>query len=135
MGYCCWHVARLLVARGARTGLWHAAALGLHESVAALLDIPPAPTSEQLDDTFWQAWHGGQPRMAEYLLARGAGLNAVPQVGCDTTKPNTSRRLRTWRGAGTVLPPSDARPAPGSASRTVVCWALERVAAKRRRRR
>src|SRR6478752_2876989 len=38
IGYGCWHVARLLVARGARVDkLWHAAALGLLPRVEELL--------------------------------------------------------------------------------------------------
>lgn len=78
VGYGCWHVARLLVARGARVGLWHAAALGLLDRAAALLDTPPPPTPEQLGEAFWQACHGGQRRMAEFLLARGADPNAIP---------------------------------------------------------
>lgn len=78
VGYGCWHVARLLVERGARVGLWHAAALGLLDRVEAYLDTPPPPTPEQLGEAFWQACHGGQRRMAEFLLARGADPNATP---------------------------------------------------------
>ena len=39
IGYGCWHVARLLVTRGARVDkLWHAGALGLLDRVEELLD-------------------------------------------------------------------------------------------------
>ena len=79
VGYGCWHTARLLVARGARVDkLWHAAALGLAVRVEQLVDGPPAATQGQLDEALWQACHGGQRRVAEFLLARGADLNAVP---------------------------------------------------------
>jgi hypothetical protein len=79
VGYGCWHVARLLVERGARVdSLWQAAALGLVERVVELLDADPPPTQENLDEAFWQACHGGQLRMAELLLARGADMNAIP---------------------------------------------------------
>src|ERR671935_2389233 len=79
VGYGCWHVARLLVARGARVHwLWQAAALGIREHVLELLDADPPPTQQELDETFWQACHGGQLRMAELLLARGADIDATP---------------------------------------------------------
>src|ERR1700755_2788070 len=44
IGYGCWHVARLLVTRGARVDkAWHAAALGMLGRLAALLGShPPA---------------------------------------------------------------------------------------------
>ena len=58
--------------------LWHAAALGLAVRVEQLVDGPPAATQGQLDEALWQACHGGQRRVAEFLLARGADLNAVP---------------------------------------------------------
>jgi uncharacterized protein len=79
VGYGCWHVARLLVTRGARIGgLWQAAALGDRARVDEFLAADPPPTSSDIDAAFWQACHGGQRRMAEYLLAHGADINAVP---------------------------------------------------------
>jgi hypothetical protein len=59
VGYGCWHVARLLVERGAQANLWQAAALGMLDRVAALLDSSPPPTPDQLDEAFWQTCHGG----------------------------------------------------------------------------
>jgi ankyrin repeat protein len=109
VGYGCWHVARLLVERGARVdSLWQAAALGLVERVAELLGADPPPTQEQLDEAFWQACHGGQLRMAELLLARGADINAIPgysdQAPLDVAGSTETRRgqLVSWlreRGA------------------------------------
>jgi ankyrin repeat protein len=84
VGYGCWQVARLLAQRGARVDrLWHAAALGMIARVQELVaDEPPA--QQQLNDAFWQACHGGQRRMAEYLLELGADLNGAPSWGEDT---------------------------------------------------
>lgn len=79
VGYGCWHVARLLVARGARIGsLWEAAALGDRASVEEFLAADPPPDSSDIDAAFWQACHGGQRRMAEYLLDQGADINTSP---------------------------------------------------------
>jgi ankyrin repeat protein len=79
VGYGCWHVARLLAERGARVDrLWHAAALGMSARVEELLAAAPAPTAEEINNAFWQACAGGQRRTAEYLLANGADLNAIP---------------------------------------------------------
>jgi ankyrin repeat protein len=79
VGYGCWHVARLLVTRGARVDqLWKAAALGLQSRVIELVEGEPAPTEDELNHAFWQACHGGQRRTAEYLLSHGAAINAVP---------------------------------------------------------
>jgi uncharacterized protein len=79
VGYGCWHVARLLVAQGARIGsLWEAAALGDLAKVDEFLAADPPPASSDIDEAFWQACHGGQRRMAEYLLAQGAATTAIP---------------------------------------------------------
>jgi ankyrin repeat protein len=79
VGYGCWHVARLLVERGAPVQrLWHAAALGMTGRAEELLGSDPPPTQEEIDHAFWQACHGGQRRTAEFLLARGADINAIP---------------------------------------------------------
>src|SRR5258707_6813069 len=73
VGYGCWHVARLLVERGARVEcLWHAAALGMMSRVEELLAGDPPPTPRDINNAFWQACGGGQRRAAEYLLAKGA---------------------------------------------------------------
>jgi ankyrin repeat protein len=109
VGYGCWHVARLLVERGAGVdGLWQAAALGLAERALELLGADPPPTQEEIDNAFWQACHGGQLRMAELLLARGADINVKPdysnQTPLEVAGSTDTRRgqLVTWlreRGA------------------------------------
>jgi hypothetical protein len=77
VGYGCWDVARLLVARGARVDQpWQAAALGLLDRLQELLgDDPPA---DEVSNAFWHACSGGQRRAAEYLLGRGADPNWIP---------------------------------------------------------
>ena len=77
IGYGCWHVARLLVARGARVDkLWHAAALGALERLEDLLR--PGVDQQQLSQAFWHACAGGQRRAAERLLSAGADPEWVP---------------------------------------------------------
>jgi uncharacterized protein len=83
IGYGCWHVARLLVARGARVDkVWHAAALGMLGRLETLLGSDPP--SEQVSQAFWHACTGGQRRAAEYLLSRGADLNWEPDYAHGT---------------------------------------------------
>jgi uncharacterized protein len=94
VGYGCWHVAALLVARGARVDrLWTAAALGLLDRLQELLDTTD-PTPEQVSQAFWHACAAGRRRAAEHLLARGADLNWEPGYAKGTP-------LDTARGRGT----------------------------------
>ena len=63
VGYGCWHVARLLVAHGARIGsLWEAAGLGDRARVDEFLAADPPPASNDINEAFYQACHGGQRR-------------------------------------------------------------------------
>jgi hypothetical protein len=83
VGYGCWHVARLLVACGARVDkAWHAAALGMLGRLEDLLDGDPPAT--QVSQAFWHACTAGQRRAAEYLLSRGADLNWEPDYAHGT---------------------------------------------------
>ena len=83
VGYGCWHVARLLVTRGATVDkTWHAAALGMLGRLETLLgNDPPA---QDVSQAFWHACTGGQRRAAEYLLSRGADLNWEPDYAHGT---------------------------------------------------
>src|SRR3954464_15759653 len=93
-----WHVGRLRVERGARVEwLWQAAALGMTERALELLAADPAPTQEELNNAFWQACHGGQLRMAQLLLARGADINATPDYA-DGTPLDIAGSTDTRRG-------------------------------------
>lgn len=101
VGYACWDVARLLVASGARAEApWEAAALGLLADLHQLLGNDPSP--EAVSQAFWHACSGGQRRAAEYLLARGADPNWVPEYAKGTpldavTGLSTQREnLRDW---------------------------------------
>jgi ankyrin repeat protein len=77
VGYGCWHVARLLVDRGAKVdAAWQASALGMLERLEELLGDHPDPG--EVSKAFWHACAAGQRRAADYLLARGADLNWVP---------------------------------------------------------
>jgi uncharacterized protein len=109
VGYGCWHVARLLVERGARVrALWHAAALGLLDRLDQLLAASPPPTDEDVSNAFFQACSGGQRRAAERLLAAGASIDASPAYANGLTpldqalRPDTRReQLAEWlRGQG-----------------------------------
>jgi hypothetical protein len=71
-----WAAARRLLARGATTGGWEEAALGLTDRLAGRLrggDAPPA----DVDAWFWAACHGGQLAAAQQLLAVGADRDLV----------------------------------------------------------
>ncbi len=108
VGYGCWHVARLLVARGARVDkLWHAAALGLLPRVEELLT--GEPPADELNEAFWQACHGGQRRAAELLLSRGADPNWTPDYSDQT--------------------PMQVAAAPDTQRETLVSWLQERTGA------
>jgi hypothetical protein len=83
IGYGCWHVARLLVARGVRVDkAWHASALGQLERLETLVDAGLSP--EEVSQAFWHACVGGQRRAAEYLLSHGADLNWEPEYASGT---------------------------------------------------
>ena len=85
VGYGCWHVARLLVERGVRVNqLWHAAALGMMARLHELMATTPSPSEEEITHAFWQACHGGQRRVAEYLLNKGADINGTPRYTSST---------------------------------------------------
>lgn len=83
VGYGCWHVARLLVARGARVEkAWHAAALGMQGRLEESLG--DNPSAQDVSRAFWHACAGGQRRAAEYLLSRGADLTWEPDYAHGT---------------------------------------------------
>jgi uncharacterized protein len=113
IGYTCWHVARLLVARGATVNkLWHAAALGMLERIEQLLE-QRAEAADEVSQAFWHACAGGQRRAAEYLLARGADLNWEPDYAEGT--------------------PLDAADSLGTRQSNVVSWLQELGAASTKR--
>lgn len=85
IGYGCWAVARLLVARGAPiVSLWEAAALGDRARVDELLDGDPPPRPEEIDHAFFQGCRGGHVRIVQALVARGANLEYQPDYSGQT---------------------------------------------------
>jgi uncharacterized protein len=114
IGYRCWHVARLLVARGATVDrLWHAAALGMLSRTEQLLAQRP-DAADEVSQAFWHACAGGQRRTAEFLLAHGADLNWVPDYAEGT--------------------PLDAANSLGTRQDNIVSWLRERGASSTQRR-
>jgi hypothetical protein len=84
IGYACWHVARLLAMRGARIEkVWHAAALGVLDTLESLL-VPGMVDREEISKGFWHACGAGQRRSAERLLTAGADLDWVPDYAQGT---------------------------------------------------
>jgi uncharacterized protein len=83
VGYGCWNVARMLVARGARVDkAWHASALGMLSRLEAILGSDPP--AEDVSQAFWHACAAGYRRAAEYLLSRAADLNWEPDYAFGT---------------------------------------------------
>jgi ankyrin repeat protein len=85
IGYGCWAVARLLVARGAPIeSLWEAAALGDRRRLDEMLAADPPPASEEIDHAFYQGCRGGHPRIVQALFDRGANVNFIPDYSHQT---------------------------------------------------
>jgi uncharacterized protein len=100
-----WEAARRLVERGSRATLWEAGTLGLMDRVEQYLSGAVPPTAAEVSDAFWGACHGGQKRAAEYLLARGADPNWIPEwaslTPLDAARRSGADELFRWlRGEG-----------------------------------
>ncbi len=108
IGYGQWAAARRLVERGARTLLWHEAALGLMPAIMRRVEANPSLRPEELSGPFWNACRGGQLAAAQYLLAHGADLN--------------------WPAPWSGQTPLDA--AEQTARSDVVSWLLEKSAGR-----
>lgn len=116
IGYACWAVARLLVARGARIELlWEAAALGDRRRVDEMLAADPAPASEEIDHAFYQGCRGGHVRIVQTLFDRGANVNFIPdyshQTGLEVAEGGGTRHeaLVEWlrQHGGTEAPDTE----------------------------
>ncbi|MBV8983873.1 MAG: ankyrin repeat domain-containing protein [Acidimicrobiia bacterium] len=107
VGYACYHVAHLLLSRGARVERpWQAAALGLLDRLGVLLGDSPDPNA--VSQAFWHACAAGQRRAAERLLELGADLNWVPEYAEGT--------------------PFDAASNPTTRQQNVIDWLRDRGA-------
>lgn len=103
-GFRQWEAAHRLIQRGARTTLQDAATLGLMDRLEGFFAAePPAP--DDVSRAFWGACHGGQRRAAEYLLARGAEMDWIPEweklTPLDAARRSNADELVDWlRGLG-----------------------------------
>ena len=94
IGYACWHVARLLVARGARVDkLWHAGALGLLDRLEELLAANPTP-----EDVSQGLWHGLRRRAASRRRT-APGRRGRPELATELRSWDPARRRRRDRHA------------------------------------
>ena len=106
VGFAQWDAAHRLVERGAHTTLADTASLGLQARLEAYFDgAHSAPAPPDVSRAFWGACHGGQSAAAEYLLARGANINWLPDWEAATPLDAAERRaaasLAAWlRGRG-----------------------------------
>jgi ankyrin repeat protein len=94
-----WNAARRLVERGARPGLWQAAALGLMPELERHFAGDPPPSADEVTNAFWCACHGGQRDTAAYLLARGAERDWVGHDGLtplDAAARSGAAELVAW---------------------------------------
>ena len=105
-----WNAARRLVERGASTGLFDEAALGLVDRLESRLAADPSIPAEAVNDALWAACHGGQRACTELLLERGSDLNWVPGweplTPLDAAERTGATELADW------LRRQGARPAP-----------------------
>jgi ankyrin repeat protein len=92
VGYGQWHIARRLVECGARTKLWHVAALGLMSCVEAYFAANAPPALHRITEAFYQACEGDQRQTAQYLLDRGADINWIPPWGKGTPLDQARKR-------------------------------------------
>lgn len=92
-----WQAADRLLARGARTNLFEAAALGLNDRLQEELSTSPDP--DKVTAAFWGACHGGRQSTASQLLSRGAELNWVGYddlTAVDAAERSGANRLAAW---------------------------------------
>jgi uncharacterized protein len=116
-----WQAARRLVERGARTSLWHAAALGLVDRIDEHVAGAPLPgpypwgaggqeaPPGEVTVAFWCACHGGQRVAAERMLGLGAELDWVSVwdglTPLDAAERSEATEVAAWlrsRGARTA---------------------------------
>ena len=99
VGFAQWDAARRLVERGARTTLGEAAALGLLDRVEHRFATDP-PAKPRIDVALWFAASGGQIATAEFLVARGADPNWVPDwepcTALDAAERNGFPEMANW---------------------------------------
>ena len=95
-----WGAARRLVERGATTGLFHAAALGLDERVGELLVDPPP--RDQVTAALWHAARAGRTGAVRRLLDAGGDPR---WVGWDGQTPIDVAGAEGHSAVGSLLDP------------------------------
>ena len=111
-----WNAARRLLEHGARAGFREAAGLGLMDLVEERFASASPPSQDELNHALWYACHGGQLRMAQLLLERGAHLDWVgwnDQSPLDVARRSRAGEVVAWleaRGARSAreISPSDS---------------------------
>ncbi|EON99945.1 putative ankyrin protein [Phaeoacremonium minimum UCRPA7] len=93
--------AHRLVERGARVTLQDAATLGLQDRVEAVFKSPAnRPSQEDIDRALWNACHGGQLKMAQYLHLQGGAIDFVPPweqlTPLDAARRNGAADVTSW---------------------------------------
>lgn len=80
--------------------LGDAAAMGLDDTVTALLHVSPSPGYDEIDFAFWTACRRGRLRAAEILFRYGAQLNRCPpwaqQTPLDAAVEGGAEDLAQW---------------------------------------
>ena len=105
IGYGCWHVARLLVHRGARVDeLRHAAAVGMMPRVEELLATTPPPSSDDINEAFWQASPAKPRSLTRSSKGRPAGHCRF--AGRETSSPGDIRPRSLLHASATRRPTS-----------------------------
>ncbi len=124
VGFGQWAAARRLVERGARTNLWHAAAIGLTDRIEELFAGDSLPPREAVTEAIWQACHRGQQAAAEYLLQRGADIDWIGYddlTPLDTARRSNAHQLAEWltaRGGRSTTEIGARRPVASRSSRS-----------------
>ncbi len=102
-----WRAARRLLARGATTTLWQAAALGLTDRVRELAASRPTPTLEHFTNALWHACRGAQHEAAVLLVGYGANTNWIGhdrKSALDVARESGNDSLVAWLQAHGAKP-------------------------------
>lgn len=94
-----WNAARRLLERGAKTTFWQSAALGLLDEVRKHFNGASSPSQDEITNAFWNACHGGQRHVAEFLMTHGADLNWIGYVDktpLQVAEESGNRELVDW---------------------------------------
>lgn len=112
VGYGQWAAARRLAERGARTQLWHEAALGMMPEIVRRLETAPLPAGE-LSGPFWNACHGAQLAAPRQNICSSTGPTSTGPLPGPGRHRSTSRRkrsiARSWPGFLSVARSAQSR--------------------------